>query len=381
MSASNTAGRLRPERDRRALPDREEARGRRHGHRVQGQGQGARAHGRDQDHPAGGPRRLDGVARGPAEALQAGGAGRGAAPAHQHSDALRRRHLGGLELHLDGVRGRRGARWSDQGLREDGDRARRRDRRPGGRGARCRAQARHRAPRHQARQHHDRAGRPREGRGLRDRQVCGLGRALDGHRQPAGDALVHEPGAGEGPPPRRAQRPVLGRLRPVRDGRGATCVPRRLDHGASVQDHLRGAALAARARPDGLGRDAADHRQGALEGGRDALPERPRARRRSARHHPAGLRADAACERDLHAAAGRASRRRAHDLVAGHGPGPAHDRIRGYRCCGACRGADDPDTGDGSNGAAAPAARNPRRHSTRPRSPRRPRGAPAVARG
>ena len=50
-------------------------------------------------------------------------------------------------------------------------------------------------------------------------------------------------------------------------------------------------------RPDGHRRDAPHHRQGALEGAGDALPERPRAGRRPPRPDPAGLRADAAAPR------------------------------------------------------------------------------------
>ena len=53
--------------------------------------------------------------------------------------------------------------------------------------------------------------------------------------------------------------------------------------------------------------------QGAREGARDPLPDRPRAGRRPPRAHPAGLRADAARGRHADLAARRAARRRAHD--------------------------------------------------------------------
>ena len=46
--------------------------------------------------------------------------------------------------------------------------------------------------------------------------------------QPARHAVLHEPGAGARPETRRAQRPVLARLRALRDGRRPQGVPRRL---------------------------------------------------------------------------------------------------------------------------------------------------------
>ena len=74
---------------------------------------------------------------------------------------------------------------------------------------------------------------------------------------------------------RRAQRPLLGRLHPLRDGGRPEGVPRRVDHRPPLQDHHGGAPLPARARPDGVGRDAAHHRQGSFEVAGDPLPDRP----------------------------------------------------------------------------------------------------------
>ncbi len=255
------------------------------------------------------------LARRPPEALQAGGEGRRQPQAPQHRRALGLEEHGGVRLHLHGVRGRRGARPGDREVREDVDRARRGDRRPGGGRARLRAQERRRPPRHQAREHHDRARRPREGHRLRHREDDRLGRAPDGDREPAGDAVLHEPGAGPGRQGGRPQRPLLGRLHPLRDAGGPEGLPRRLDHRAPLQDHHRGAAVASRARAHGDGRDAPDHREGALEGARDPLPERPRAGRRPARGHAPGLRADPARDRRAHAAPRHSARRRADDRL------------------------------------------------------------------
>ena len=114
------------------------------------------------------------------------------------------------------------------------------------------------------------------------------------------------------------------RLHPLRDGRGPARLPRRVDHRAALQDHHRGAAVAARARPDRLRRDAAHHRQGALEGPREPLPERPRAGRRPARDHAAGLRADAPLEGHADAPARHAARQHPDARVAAHGAAGAH---------------------------------------------------------
>ena len=56
------------------------------------------------------------------------------------------------------------------------------------------------------------------------------------------------PEQARGAEPRRTQRPLLARLRPLRDGGGPQGVPRRVDHGPALQDHHRGAAAAPRAR-------------------------------------------------------------------------------------------------------------------------------------
>ena len=74
---------------------------------------------------------------------------------------------------------------------------------------------------------------------------------------------------------RRPQRPLLGRLHPLRDAGRPQGVPRRVDHRPPLQDHHGGASLPARARPDGVGRDAAHHRQGSLEVPGEPLPVRP----------------------------------------------------------------------------------------------------------
>ena len=308
------ARRPRPDRDRRTLRDREEARRRRLRHRLQGQGQEL---GRL---VAIKTIRLEGLAasqaqpRRPGRALQARGQ---VAAQLKHPNIVTIYDIGsreGFSYLVDGVHRRR--------------RPRPRDRRAPARWPLERAAAigaqvadaldfahkhRRRPPRHQAREHHDRAGRPREGHRLRDRE----GRPdsaehLTATGQPARHAVLHEPGAGARRGARRAQRPLLGRLHPLRDARRPARLPRRVDHRADLQDHHRGAAVAARARPDRPGRDAADHRQGALEGAGDPLPDGPRAGRRPARDHAAGLRADAPLAgRRRSAPARRAVRRRA----------------------------------------------------------------------
>ena len=305
--------------------------------------------------------------------------GRGQPQAPQHRRPLRLEEHRGLQLPLDGVRGRRGARPGDRRVGEDVDRARGGDRRPGGGRSRLRAPERRRPPRHQAREHHDRARGPREGHRLRHREDDRPGsRAPHGDREPPRDAVLHEPGAGPRGHDRRPQRPLLGRLHPLRDARRPQGVPRRVDHGPPLQDHHGGASLPARARPDGVGRDAAHHRQGPLEITGDPLPVRPRARRRPARGDPAGLRADAPRGRHADASPGRAARRRAHDRFSADHPARAHHRLgrdggpagddvvdaAGPR--GAATAApDDPDPADRARGAA-----RPRRQGDAPRSSR-----------
>ena len=170
---------------------------------------------------------------------------------------------------------------------------------------------------------------------------------------------------------------------------GQEGLPRRVDHGAALQDHHRGAASAARARPDGAGRDAAHHRQGALEGAGDPLPDGPRARRRPARDHPAGLRADAARDETPDASSRRAAgdvptmrrRRRpagADDRVpaADRGPPAATPPAAAAptvltpappagRAAAAARGAERPPPGPPAGSAAAPRGKPGRRRGPR----------------
>ena len=137
------------------------------------------------------------VARGPPQALQAGGQGRGQPQAPQHRRLYDWKSTEGFSYlsmeFVDGV----GLDRVIAGVREDVDRARGGDRRPGGGRSRLRAQERRRPPRHQAREHHDRARGPREGHRLRHREDDRPGgRAPHGDREPPRDAVLHEPGAG-----------------------------------------------------------------------------------------------------------------------------------------------------------------------------------------
>ena len=79
----------------------------------------------------------------------------------------------------------------------------------------------HRAPRHQVAEHPDRPGRHGEGHRLRHRQGRRLaddrGRLHPGHRPVPGAR------AGQGRARRRAQRPLLGRRRPLRDADRRRC--------------------------------------------------------------------------------------------------------------------------------------------------------------
>ena len=121
---------------------------------------------------------------------------------------------------------------------------------PGGRGARPRAQGRHRAPRHQAGQ--PVAGRPGQplGHGFRPGPTPGRHRP-DDHRRPAGHAPLHEPraGAGEAGLPRPSHRHLLAGRDALRAGDAPAGDRRARPAGGPSQDRPGRADPAATAQP------------------------------------------------------------------------------------------------------------------------------------
>ena len=178
------------------------------------------------------------------------------------------------QLHRHGVHRRRGARphhrRERQGLRRAGGRAHC----PGRRRPRLRPQARRRPSRHQARQHHGGGRGASEGRGLRYSPGHRVGRQPDRDREPSRDTVVHEPGAGEGRESPGAKRSLLRRLRPLRAPRWGPGLSWRLDHGADLQGHHRGAGRPAGDRSLDPGRGGAHRQESSLEGDRHTLQDR-----------------------------------------------------------------------------------------------------------
>ncbi len=132
-------------------------------------------------------------------------------------------------------------------------------------GPRARPRPRHRPPRPQARQHLADRRRHRQDRRLRPRRRARPLAADDG-RDDGRDRRLHAAGAGLGPPAGRSLRPLLARLRNLRDGHRPRAVPGRRPGGDHLAAHQHSAGRALLAQPGGAARpggaDPAAPRQG-----------------------------------------------------------------------------------------------------------------------
>ena len=118
----------------------------------------------------------------------------------------------------------------------------------------------------------------REGHRLRHRAHHRL--VQDQDRHGAGHAVVHVARAARRQEDRRAQRPLLARRHALPDALRAAAVRGRVDDAAHVRHRQHAApARSATYNPALPDVDGADHRQGARQGPREALPDRRRVRR------------------------------------------------------------------------------------------------------